>query len=73
MNLLADVFESFREFNLKHYKLNPAHFLSRSAFLKYTRVKLELSTNPNMNALFDQGLIGRISFIASMQEQIILI
>ena len=28
VNLLADVFEAFREFNLKHYKLDPAHFLT---------------------------------------------
>merc|ERR1711891_2894 len=66
VNLLADVFEAFREFNLLHYKLDPAHFLtapslSWSACLKYTGVKLELSTDPNMNALFDQGLIGGIS------------
>ena len=70
VNLLADVFEAFREFNLKHYKLDPAHFLtapalSWSACLKYTGVKLELSTDPNMNALFDQGLIGGISFIGN--------
>merc|ERR1712237_315361 len=70
VNLLADVLELFREFNLKHYKLDPAHFLnapalSWSACLKYTGVKLELSTDPNMNALFDQGLIGGISFIGN--------
>merc|ERR1711984_54363 len=70
VNLLADVFEAFREFNLLHYKLDPAHFLtahslSWSACLKYTSVKLELSTDPNMNALFDQGLIGGISFIGN--------
>merc|ERR1712208_46795 len=70
VNLLADVFEAFREFNLKHYKLDPAHFLtapslSWSACLKYTGVKLELSTDPNMNALLDQGLIGGISFIGN--------
>merc|ERR1712237_179169 len=70
VNLLADVFEAFREFDLLHYKLDPAHFLtapslSWSACLKYTGVKLELSTDPNMNALFDQGLIGGISFIGN--------
>merc|ERR1712055_565060 len=70
VNLLADVLEAFREFNLLHYKLDPAHFLtapslSWSACLKYTGVKLELSTDPNMNALFDQGLIGGISFIGN--------
>ena len=70
VNLLADVYETFQEFNLKHYKLDPAHFLtapslSWSACLKYTGVKLELSTDPEMNILFDQGLIGGISFISN--------
>ena len=42
---LADVFEEFRDFNLKHYRLDPVHFytapsLSWSACLKYTGVKL---------------------------------
>ena len=68
--LLADVFEAFREFNLKHYKLDPAHFLtapslSWSACLKYTGVKLELPTCPTMSMFFDRGLIGGISFIAN--------
>merc|ERR1712055_1137868 len=70
VNLLADVFESFREFNLKHYKLTPVHFytapsLSWSACLKYTGVKLELPTCPDMSMFFDRGLIGGISFIAN--------
>ena len=70
VNLLAHVFESFREFNLKHYKLDPAHFLtapalSWSACLKYTGVKLELSTDPDMNIFFDRGLIGGISLIGN--------
>ena len=70
VNLLADVFEAFREFNLKHYKLDPVHFLtapslSWSACLKYTGVKLELSTDPDMNIFFDQGLSGGISFISN--------
>ena len=60
VNLLADVFESFREFNLLNYKLDPAHFLtapslSWSACLKYTGVKLELSTDPDMNMFFIKG------------------
>ena len=70
VNLFADVFEAFQEFNLHHYKLDPAHFLtapslSWSACLKYTGVKLKLSTDPDMNIFFDQGLIGGISFISN--------
>ena len=67
---LADVFEEFRDFNLKHYKLDPVHFytapsLSWSACLKYTGVKLELPTCPDMSMFFDRGLIGGISFISN--------
>ena len=67
---LADVFEEFRDFNLKHYRLDPVHFytapsLSWSACLKYTGVKLELPTCPDMSMFFDKGLIGGISFIAN--------
>ena len=67
---LADVFEEFRDFNLKHYRLDPVHYytapsLSWSACLKYTGVKLELPTCPDMSMFFDKGLIGGISFIAN--------
>ena len=70
VTLLADVFEEFRETSLKHYKLDPAHFLtapglSWSACLKYTRVKLELPTDIDMSMFFDKGLIGGISLIAN--------
>ena len=67
--LLADIFENFREFSLKHYKLDPAHFttapgLSWTAALKYTGVKLEIPMDPDMHMFFDRGLTGGISIVA---------
>ena len=68
--LLADVFENFRDFLMKNYDLDPAHFLtapglSWSAALKYTGIKLELPTDPDMSLFIDKGLIGGISMIGN--------
>ena len=48
--LFADVFESYRDKFIEIYELNPAHFLSApglawQAYLKKTKVNLELSSN----------------------------
>ena len=64
--LLADVFETFRDMCLKHYKLDPAHFytspgLAWQAALKYTKVKLELLTDINMLLMFEAGIRGGIT------------
>ena len=68
--LLADVFEYFRDFSLREYGLDPAHFctapgLSWVAALKYTKVKLEIPTDPNMHLFIDKGLTGGISMIVN--------
>ena len=68
--LLADVFENFRTFSLKNYKLDPTHFvtapsLSWSAALKHTKVELELMTDPEMCTFVDKGLVGGISLIGN--------
>ena len=68
--LLADVFENFRIFSMNNYELDPTHFftapgLSWSAALKYTGVKLELPTDPDISIFFDKGLIGGISMIGN--------
>ena len=63
-------FENFRKFSLNNYGLDPAHFctapsLSWSAALKYTKVQLELPSDPNINMFIDKGLVGGISMIAN--------
>ena len=74
VTLLADGFEGFRESSLKHYKLDPAHFLTAlslgwSACLKNTKVKLELPNNIDMSILVDDWLIGGISLIANQYSK----
>ena len=64
--LLADVFETFRDTCLQHYKLDPAHFytapgLAWQAALKYTGVKLELLTDQDMLLMFEKGIRGGIT------------
>ena len=68
--LLADVFENFREICLNYYKLDPAHFytapgLSWAAFLKMTKVELELLTDVDMHLFIEEGLRGGISVICN--------
>ncbi|XP_057308026.1 uncharacterized protein LOC130645918 [Hydractinia symbiolongicarpus] len=64
--LLADIFESFQSVCLENYKLDPAHFYSASglawkAALKYTEIKLELLTDPDMLLMFEKGIRGGIT------------
>ena len=63
--LLADVFRNFRNTCLKNYDLDPAYFLTApglawQACLKYTGVKLELLSDPNMVLMFEKGTRGGI-------------
>ena len=55
--LLADVFEKFRNINLKNYGLCPSHYLSapglsRDAMLKMTKIELELIPDPDRFIFF---------------------
>ena len=64
--LLANVFESFREVCMKNYGLDPAHFytapgLAWKACLKKTGIKLELLQDPDMLLMFEQGIRGGIT------------
>ena len=59
--LLADVFENFRETNLKYYKLDPCHYftspgLSWDAMLKMTGVELELISDIDMYQFVEKGM-----------------
>ena len=63
--LLADVFENFRNMQIKVYELNAAHFLSApglawQACLKETGVKLELLTDVDMLLMVEKGIRGGI-------------
>ena len=64
--LLSNVFESFRNTCLNHYKLDPAHFytspeLAWQACLTKTGVKLELLTDADMLLMFENGIGGNIT------------
>ena len=64
--LLANVYESFRDTCLRHYRLDPVHFytspgLAWKACLKHTGIKLELLTDPDMILMFEQGIRGGIT------------
>ena len=70
VNLLADVFENFRNICLKQYKLDPANYytspgLSWDALLKKTNVILELLTDYNMYLMVEKGLRGGISMVSN--------
>ena len=64
-NLLADVFENFRNKCIEVYKLDPAHFLSApglawQACLKKTKVELQLLTDIDMLLMVEKGTRGGI-------------
>ena len=68
--LLADVFESFRDTSLKHYGLDPAHFLSApglswEAALKQTKIRLELLTDIDMLMFIGSGLMGGVALVST--------
>ena len=64
--LLANMFETFRDTCIKHYKLDPVHFytppgLAWKACWKCTGIRLELLTDPDMLLMFEQGIRGGIT------------
>ena len=63
--MLADVFEKFRDNCIEIYELDPAHFLSApglawQAYLKKTKVKLELLTDIDVLLMVAKGIRGGI-------------
>ena len=65
-HLLADIFERFRSESKMHYELDPAHFctapsLSWNACLRYTKQKLEIIRDVDMNLFIDSALVGGVS------------
>ena len=68
--LMADVFENFRDNNLKIYGLDPAHYftapgLSWDACLKITGVELELLSDLDMLLMFERCIRGGILMISN--------
>ena len=65
MNILADVFENFRNMCLTIYELDPACFLTvpglpwKAALIK-TKVKLDLLTAIDMLLMVEKGIRGGI-------------
>ena len=64
--LLANMYVTFRETCLEHYKLYPVHFytspgLAWKACLKYTGIRLDLLTDPDMLLMFERGIRGGIT------------
>ena len=64
--LLANMYETFRDTCLKHFKLDPVHFytspgLAWKTCLKHQGIKLELLTDPGMLLMFEQGIRGGIT------------
>ena len=63
--MLADVFKNLRNKCIEIYKLDPTHFLSApgltcQAFLKKTKVELELLTDIDMLLMVERGTRGGI-------------
>ena len=57
--LLADVFENFRDMALKHFEVDPCHYLTApsmfyDALLKMTRVELELVSDREMSDFIER-------------------
>jgi hypothetical protein len=72
--LLADVYEEFRKVCMKHYQLDPAHYvsapqLSWDAMLKMTECNLELISDSEMYRMLDGSLRGGISMISKRYAQ----
>lgn len=68
--LLADCMENFRKTCMKHYRLDPAHFLtlpgmSWAAALKFSKVELELLTDLDQHLFVEKGIRGGISMIST--------
>lgn len=64
--LLADVFENFRKVCQEFYRIDPAHYITASAFswnamLKFSKVKIELLTDINMVLFVEKGRRGGVS------------
>ena len=72
--LLADVYENFRTRCLGSYQLDPAHYFSTphltlDAFLKSSKMTLDLLSDVNAYRLFTHGLRGGLSLVCHRYSQ----
>ncbi|CAI2197657.1 16022_t:CDS:2, partial [Funneliformis geosporum] len=62
---LADVWTTFRKISIRHYSLDPSHYVSASSLswdvmLKMTKVKIELFTEMAMHDFIEKAKRGGI-------------
>ena len=67
--ILEDIFEDFSHICMKNYRIDPGHFLTGpslayNAALSYTRVQLELLSDPDMLLIFEGATRGGIDMIS---------
>ena len=70
--MLADVFEKFRSYSLRNYRLRPSNFLSVpaliwDAILNMTKVEFKLITDPGMYIFFEKGARCGVSYFLQLQ------
>jgi len=66
---LSDVFESFRSNCIEYYELDPSHYFSNAhytfdAFLRSSKVTLDLFTDVNMHLFVSKGIRGGLSMVS---------
>ncbi|GFY77356.1 uncharacterized protein TNIN_5301 [Trichonephila inaurata madagascariensis] len=67
--LLSDIFENFRTLCQNYYKIDPCHTytapgLAWQAYLKMTKVRLELLTDIDMHLFIEKGIRGGVAMIS---------
>ena len=67
--LLADCFENFRDNCITGYEIDPSHYFSSphftfDAFLRHSRITLELFSDVNMYLFVMQGIRGGMSMVS---------
>ncbi len=66
--LLADIFENFRSNSLKNYLLDPVYYFSAAhftldAFLKSSKITIEIMNDVNQYLFISQGIRGGLSMV----------
>ena len=72
--LLCEVFERFKDESMKHFEIEPCHFISLpgfayQAFLKYTDVELDYVTSEEFFDMMNRNIRGGNSFASQRYEE----